>query len=107
GRGCVVWDGEVLRKIRQQSDSRERLDREVSARPARIKAGRGDAIGSQSFADEKHDPERFLHDPMAEIENPEGDENCQTEQREDLVAPFHSVERAKGAGIVNPATVGN
>ena len=63
---------------------------------AGVEAGRGDPVGGQSFPDEEDDPEWFLHHPMAKIEKAEGDKDHQAKERQDLVTPFHSGDRASG-----------
>ena len=50
---------------------------------AGVEARRRDAVGSQSLADEKHDPEGLLHHPMAEIKHAEGDKDRQAKERQE------------------------
>ena len=79
----------------------------MGVRPAGVKSSRGDALGGQSFPDEEHNSEGFLDDPMAKIEHAQSDKNREAEKRQELIAPFHSVERAERAGVVNPGAMGN
>ena len=44
---------------------------------------------------------------MAEIKHTERDKDRQAKERQDLVAPFHLIDRARPGRVVNPAAVGN
>ena len=66
-----------------------RIEREPCVRAARVQPSGGQAMGREPFSDEKNDAERFLHDPVLEIENAKAGEREEAEQRKQLVAPFH------------------
>ena len=68
---------------------RHSIQLQTRVRATHVRARERDPFRRQSFADNENYAERFLDDPMLEIENAESGENSEAQQREQLIPPFH------------------